>query len=113
MGTMAESAAMVHVQAQAKVSADVRRRVAEVLEREGITVDEAFEQMLTRTAADGALALEAEGGRGTVGDEDPGHDAWFRAEVRKGMEDTNPGIPHEAMEKEWAKERAELLKRAS
>jgi DNA-damage-inducible protein J len=107
MGTMAESAAMVHVQAQAKVSADVRRRVAEVLEREGITVDEAFEQMLTRTAADGVSPFTASGDE----DEDPAYDAWFRAKVQESLDDPRPAVSHEEMRRRMESRRAEARAR--
>jgi predicted transcriptional regulator len=40
------------------------------------------------------------------------HDEWFRAEVEKALKDDSPGIPHEQVEKHFAKRRANALRRA-
>ena len=40
------------------------------------------------------------------------YEKWFRAQVQEALDDPRPGIPHEQVEAEWAKERAALLKRA-
>lgn len=40
------------------------------------------------------------------------YDKWFRAQVQEALDDPRPCIPHEQVEAEWAKERAQLLKRA-
>jgi hypothetical protein len=39
------------------------------------------------------------------------YDKWFRAQVQEALDDPRPGIPHEQIEAEWAKERVALLKR--
>ena len=41
------------------------------------------------------------------------HDAWFRAEVEKALKDDSPGIPHEEVEKRFAKRRANATRKAS
>ena len=43
------------------------------------------------------------------------YDGWFRAQVEEGIREADdpsiPKIPHEEMQKEWAVQRAALLKR--
>lgn len=43
------------------------------------------------------------------------HDAWFRAEVEKGLQEADDPntkwIPHEEVMKDWHRRRAQLLKR--
>lgn len=79
---------------QTQIDADVEKRAAEVLQREGLTVGEAVRQMLTRTAEDGALpfARETAGDAEVFGDDDPEYDAWFRAQVQEALDDPRPAV---------------------
>lgn len=40
------------------------------------------------------------------------HDAWFRAEVEKALNDRSPGIPHEEVEEHFEKRRTKALPKA-
>jgi hypothetical protein len=45
-------------------------------------------------------------------EEEREHDAWFRAEVQKALDDKRPGIPHEEVEKHFARRRANAMRKA-
>jgi DNA-damage-inducible protein J len=99
---------------QVRVGVEVQKRAAEVLEREGLTIEQAVERMLERTAEEGTLPFASDGAVTDVpGDKDAAYDAWFRTQVQEALADDSPGIPHEEVEAEWAKEREELLKRVA
>lgn len=68
---------------QTRIDADIMDRATAVLQNMGLTVSDAVRILLTRTANEGSLPLEM------VGSSDA-HDAWFRAKVLEGLEDTRP-----------------------
>ncbi len=102
-------ASMVTVQAQ--VDVELGERAAEVLRREGLTLDEAMRQMLTRTANEGALPFSQEQAEDLYGDDDPEYDAWFRAKVEKALSDTRPPVSHEEMRRRMESRRAAAMAR--
>jgi DNA-damage-inducible protein J len=102
---------MVTVHAQAQVDVEVELRAAEVLRREGLTLDEAMRQMLTRTADQGALPFLREGAEELYGDDDPEYDAWFRAKVEDAMNDSRPPVSHEEMRRRMESRRAAAMAR--
>lgn len=44
---------------------------------------------------------------------EPGYDSWFRAKVREALRDHRPTVPHEEVEKHFAKRRASALRKAT
>jgi hypothetical protein len=40
------------------------------------------------------------------------HDAWFRAKVQEALDDPRPAIPHKQVEAEFAKRRANALRKS-
>jgi predicted transcriptional regulator len=40
------------------------------------------------------------------------HDAWFRAEVQKALDDPRPAIPHEDVTRRFARRRAAAMRKA-
>jgi hypothetical protein len=40
------------------------------------------------------------------------HDAWFRAEVQKALDDPRPAIPHEEVRRRFARRRAAAIRKA-
>jgi hypothetical protein len=40
------------------------------------------------------------------------HDAWFRAEVQKALDDPRPAIPHEEVRRRFARRRAAAMRKA-
>lgn len=91
---------MVTVNAQ--VEADVERRAAEILQREGLTVADAVRRLLEHVASEGAVPPELTADEGA----DPAYDAWFRAKVQEALDDKRPRISAEEVERRMAGRRA-------
>ena len=72
-----------------------------------------FERRLTMSKVKPALEHEPEEFRFKQPGEDPEYDAWFKEQVQIGIDEADRGetIPHEEVEREWQKMRAELLRR--
>lgn len=90
---------------QTRIDPVVKERAAAVLQELGITVSDAVRILLTRTAHEGALPF-------ALVNNDPAHDAWFRAKVQEALDDPRPGIPHKKVEAHFAKRRAVALRKA-
>ena len=91
---------------QTRIDPAVRDKAAEVLDRMGMTVSDAVRILLTRVAKEGTLPAGF-----TV---DPAaHDAWFRAKVMEALEDLQPRVPQDEVERHFAARRAVALARAS
>jgi DNA-damage-inducible protein J len=98
---------------QAQVDAEVEKRAAEVLQREGLTVAEAMREMLTRIANEGVFPYSRIADNDDIyGDNDPIYDAMFRAKVQEALDDPRPCISNEEMKQRMAARRSELLARA-
>ncbi|MDQ2924102.1 MAG: type II toxin-antitoxin system RelB/DinJ family antitoxin [Acidobacteriota bacterium] len=102
-------AAMATVQAQ--VELDVERRAAEVLRRDGITVEDAVRSMLTRTAEEGVLPFNRDRDVSIDREDNPEHDVWFRAKVHEALDDPRPPISREELDRRMAARRADALAR--
>lgn len=61
---------------QTHVDADVTARASAILEATGLTVSDAVQILLTRTAQDGALPFELDANPAA-------YDAWYRARMRE------------------------------
>lgn len=88
---------------QTRIDTDIRDRASGVLESMGLTVSDAVRILLTRTANEGALPLE-------LVTNSAAHDAWFRAKVRKALEDNRTDVPDDQVEARFAKRRAAARK---
>jgi DNA-damage-inducible protein J len=98
---------------QTEVDAELEKRAADVLEREGLTVAEAVREMLILTANKGTLPFSTTADEaGAYGDDNPGYDAWFRAKVQEALDDPRPYVSNEEAKRRVAVRRAELLARA-
>lgn len=82
---------------QTRVDAAVKERANIVLEGMGLTIADAVRILLTRTANEGALPFALE--------DDPEHDAWFRAKVQAALDDPRPATPHDEVEAYFAARR--------
>jgi DNA-damage-inducible protein J len=89
---------------QTRIDAEIRDKASAVLAKSGLTVSDAVRILLTRTANEGALPLQL-----LTPDEE--YDAWFRAKVQEALDSTEPTIPHEEVEAEFAERRADLQAR--
>jgi DNA-damage-inducible protein J len=104
---MMGSMATVHAQ----IDRDVERRASEVLERQGLTVEDAVRVMLTRTAEEGALPFDRDSESRIYGDDHPEYDTWFRAKVQQALDDPRPAVSREELDRRMASRRAEALAR--
>lgn len=84
---------------QTRIDPEIKERAAAVLGEMGITVSDAVRILLTRTANEGALPF-------SLATNAADHDAWFRAKVQEALDDPRPGIPHEEVQKYFARLRA-------
>jgi DNA-damage-inducible protein J len=84
---------------QTRIDPDVKERAAAVLGELGITVSDAVRILLTRTANEGALPF-------VLTKAAPDHDAWFRAQVQRSLDDSRPATPHDKVEARFRKRRA-------
>ena len=72
----------------------------------GITVSDAVRILLTRTANEGALPF-------SLARNAAEHDAWFRARVQEALDDKRPAASHQQVNSQFAKRRAEALRKAN
>jgi DNA-damage-inducible protein J len=87
---------------QTEVDIVVKERAAAVLGELGMTVSEAVEIFLMRTAEEGALPFK-------VADDSASHDAWFCAQVQEALNDPRPSLPNDIVESEFSQRRAAVL----
>ena len=92
---------------QALVTADVEKRAAEVLKDAGMTVEQAIQEMLERTAGEGLLPFLTRGE--ASGNKDPGYDEWFRAQVQEALDDPGELISHDEATARMQQFREEFL----
>jgi DNA-damage-inducible protein J len=90
---------------QTRIDPAVKERAAAVLSAAGITVSDAVRILLTRTANEGALPFSLTPNAAE-------HDAWFRAKVQQALDEPRPAVPHEQVEKHFAKRRRAALRKA-
>lgn len=81
---MGAQTSMLHV----RVDDDLKVQASEALANVGLTLLDAVRILLTRIAREGGLPA------GLVADP-AAHDAWFRAKVRKALDDTRPAVGHD------------------
>lgn len=86
---------------QTQVDAVVAQRATAILEASGLTLSDAVQLLLTRTADEGAFPLASM-------TKDSAHDAWFRAQVQQALDDPRPGVSNEVVKAAFA-ERRRLL----
>ncbi len=89
---------------QTRIDPEIRDKASLVLAQSGLTVSDAVRILLTRTANEGALPMDLVA-------QSAEYDAWFRAKVREALESTEPDIPHEEVEAEFAERRAQMRAR--
>ncbi len=89
---------------QTRIDAEVKSRAAAVLGEMGITVSDAVRILLTRTANEGTLPF-------SLAKNAAEHDAWFRAKVQEALDDTRPAVSHKKVKTQFAKRRAEALRK--
>lgn len=89
---------------QTRIDPDVKERASAVLGEMGMTVSDAVRILLTRTANEGSLPFE-------LAKNAAEYDAWFRSKVQEALDDPRPAIPHQQVERDFAKRRAAALKR--
>jgi DNA-damage-inducible protein J len=97
----------------AHVQADVQRKISELAEAQGLTVDEAVGLLVTQIAQVGHLPFRKTQSGFDFGMDDPEYDAWVAAMVQEAIDDPRPPVPHEEVRARFAKIRAELLQKAS
>jgi DNA-damage-inducible protein J len=90
---------------QTRIDPEVKEKASAVLGEMGMTVSDAVRILLTRTANEGALPF-------ALATETAAYEAWFRRKVQEALNDTRPDIPHEQVEKHFAKRRAAAARRA-
>jgi DNA-damage-inducible protein J len=90
---------------QTRIDPEVKERASAVLGEMGMTVSDAVRILLTRTANEGALPF-------ALSKEAAEYDAWFRKKVLEALNDTRPAVPHEQVERHFAKRRATAARRA-
>ena len=89
---------------QTRIDPEIRDKASEVLAQSGLTVSDAVRILLTRTANEGALPMDLVA-------QSAEYDAWFRAKVQEALDSTEPDIPGEEVEAEFAERRAQLRAR--
>lgn len=89
---------------QTRIDPEIRDKASEVLAQSGLTVSDAVRILLTRTANEGALPMDLTA-------QSKAYDRWFRAKVQQALDSTEPDIPHEEVETEFAERRARLRAR--
>jgi DNA-damage-inducible protein J len=90
---------------QTRIDAEVKARATAVLDRMGLTASDVVRILLTRVENKGALPA------GFLPDSAT-HDAWFRAKVMEGLDDTRQAVPSDDVEAHFARRRAAALARA-
>lgn len=91
---------------QARIDPAIKKRATAVLEGIGLTVSDAVRILLTRTANEGVLPFD-------LTNDPASHDAWFRAEVQKAIDDPRPAISHDEVEAYFARRREAALQKAT
>lgn len=89
---------------QARIEPEIKDRATAVLASMGLSVSDAVRILLTKVANEGALPAGL-----TTSPED--YDRWFRAKVQEALDDPRPSIPHEEVEANFAKLRAETRRK--
>ena len=98
---------------QTEIDAELEKRAAEVLKREGLTVADALREVLIFTANKGTLPFATTADEAAAyGDDNPEYDAWFRAKVQEALDDPGQYVSNEEAKRRMAIRRAELLARA-
>lgn len=91
---------------QTRIDPALKKRAAAVLDDIGLTVSDAVRILLTRVAKEGALPFP-------LAADPAAYDAWFRAKVRAALDDPRPAIPHDEVEKHFAKRRASAIRKSA
>ncbi|MDB5507144.1 MAG: addiction module antitoxin, RelB/DinJ family [Devosia sp.] len=86
---------------ETRIDAEIQRRASAVLAEAGMSISDAVQLLLKRTADEGALPFAAP-------PEDPAYDAWFRAKVQEALDDPRPPLSDEFVREHFAKRHAEL-----
>ncbi|WP_225770454.1 type II toxin-antitoxin system RelB/DinJ family antitoxin [Inquilinus sp. Marseille-Q2685] len=89
---------------QTRIDPALKDKATLVLARMGLTVSDAVRMLLTRVANEGTLPA------GLAVDPET-YDAWFRRKVQEAIDDPRPSIPHEEVEAEFARRRAETRRK--
>ena len=95
-----------NVVVQTRIDSAVKARASAVLDGIGLTVSDAVRMLLTRIADEGTLPL-------TQPEDAKAYDLWFRAQVQEALDDPRPGIPHEEVEAQFNKLKADLRTRTA
>lgn len=87
---------------QTRIDPSIRDKASDVLSQMGLSVSDAMRIVLTRTATEGRFPIEM------LADQKD-YDDWFKAKVMEALNDTELGVDHDSVKRDFASKRQALM----